>query len=83
MRAPQRREAELKKLVETSGVEVIHLSRWHYCIGPLHLWLAVGRWQNEETGGHGKFNRMSLSQLLRQQFPAILEPATFTQLAVR
>jgi 16S rRNA U516 pseudouridylate synthase RsuA-like enzyme len=66
MRAAQRRETELKKLVETSGVEVIHLSRWHYRIGPIHLWLTVGRWQNEETGWHGKFNRMSLSQLLRQ-----------------
>ena len=63
-------EAELKKLVETGGVQVIHLSRWHYRIGPVHLWLAVGRWLNEDTGWRGKINRMSLSELLGRQLPS-------------
>jgi hypothetical protein len=74
MRAAQRREAELKKLVETSGVQVIHLSRWHYRIGPVHLWLAVGRWLNEDTGWRGKINRMSLSELLERQLPSSTGP---------
>jgi len=64
VRAAQRREAELKELIAELGVKVIRLNRWHYQIGPLHLWLAVGRWLNEETGWRGKINRMSLRDLL-------------------
>jgi hypothetical protein len=64
MKVAQKRELELKRLVETRGIEIIRLSRWHYRIGPIHLWLAVGRWANEETGWHGKINRMSLGELL-------------------
>lgn len=63
MRAAQRREAELHELIAAGGIKAIHASRWHCQIGPMHLWLASGRWLNAETGQHGKINRMSLREL--------------------
>jgi hypothetical protein len=63
MTATQRREAELRAL-ESEGVRVLHLSRWHCRIGSIHLWLATGRWMNEVTNARGKINRTALRQLI-------------------
>jgi hypothetical protein len=64
--AAQRREAELK-ILESEGVRVVHLSRWHCCIGSVHLWLAAGRWMNEATNGRGRINYTSLRQLIERE----------------
>jgi hypothetical protein len=61
--AVQRRETELSVL-ESEGVRVVHLSRWHCRMGSVHLWLATGRWMNEATSACGKINYIPLRQLL-------------------
>ena len=66
MSAVQRREAELKGL-ESEGIGVVHLSRWHCHIGSIHLWLATGRWMNETTGERGRINRTPLRQLIDRE----------------
>jgi hypothetical protein len=64
--AQQRREEELRQLA-VQGFAVTAVSRWHYTIGDLHIWPAVGRWVNEKSGRWGKIKDIPLNRLLRQQ----------------
>jgi hypothetical protein len=43
---------------------VKHLSRWHYQAGPIHFWIATGRWMNEATNKRSRINGIPLRRLI-------------------
>lgn len=61
--AHERRRQELRELAE-EGVAVIRLSRWHFRIGSLHVWPAVGRWNDEKTGHSGRMYGTTIRNIL-------------------
>jgi hypothetical protein len=54
------------------GLRLIAVTRWHWSIGELHSWPAVGRWQDLGTGQHGKFRSM-IAELIELQLAADTE----------
>jgi hypothetical protein len=74
MRAAERREAELEKLA-AQGIRVTRLSRWHYQVGPIHFWVATGRWTNEATNERGRINGIPLRRFVDLS-PGELRPRT-------
>ena len=80
MRAAQRREAELHELIAAGGIKAIHASRWHCQIGPMHLWLASGRWLNAETGATWQNQSNVAARIVRA---ILLNPAAVTAERVR
>lgn len=66
MKAAQaRREAELLEL-QSNGIAVTRLSRWHVRINALHLWPATGWWRNEANGSCGRLYGTSIHQILQK-----------------
>lgn len=73
--AQKRREEELQELMK-EGMAVRRLSRWHFRIGTLHVWPAVGRWEDEESGHRGRLHNTSVRQILDEAIPPLRAPGS-------
>ncbi len=58
-RAYERRCQEIGAL-QSEGIPVVAVDRWHYSVGPVHLWPYAGRWLNEMTGARGRLKSVSI-----------------------
>lgn len=63
--ARERREKELADLA-AEGVTVIRVNPWHFRVGSLHVWIASGRWLDEDTGNRGRLYGVSIRAVLAQ-----------------
>lgn len=55
----KRRLEEVKQL----PFQVFAISRWHYRVGSLHIWIHAGRWCNEATGVQGSLRTAPIKTL--------------------
>jgi hypothetical protein len=69
--ASKRRLRELRELM-SEGIYVAYINRWHVQIGPLHIWIAAGRWMNDATGVRGKLNCTSIRKLITVEAPEVI-----------
>ena len=73
--ASKRRLRELSDLM-SEGIYVAYINRWQVQIGPLHIWIAAGRWMNDATGVRGKLNSTSIRELITIEAPEIVNGST-------
>jgi hypothetical protein len=69
--ASKRRLRELCELM-SEGIYVAYINPWQVQIGPLHIWIAAGRWMNDATGVRGKLNSTSIRKLVAVEAPEVL-----------
>jgi hypothetical protein len=69
--ATKRRLREVCELI-SEGVHVEYVNNWQVRIGPLHIWVASGRWMNTGTGVRGKLKSTSIRKLITFEVPGVV-----------
>jgi hypothetical protein len=67
----ERRIAELRTL-KSVGFPIEFVNRWHVEVGPLHIWIASGRWQNAETRERGRICKRTMRDLVAPIFEWVI-----------